>query len=157
MMNPDKYPNLSFTLDNGRRVKVNAFVWEPSYDETVEVQSGEEFRELTVERKRLRTEELFGNRSVHFIGPEYVDKYQHHPPRIPNTSVTVWLSSTPMSEEAVYSELIVIFFVDFVDGSSLESILKLGLHDLDWEKHAGDTTEKTVELWKEAWLIRTVH
>ena len=156
-MNPDKYPNLSFKLDDGRLVKVDAFVWQPSYDETINVESSEDSRELVVHRKRLMTESLFGNRNVKHIKPKYVDRHIYDPPRIQNTAMTVWLSSAPISEEAVYSELIVIFFMDYVEGSSLESMLKRELHDFNWEKYAEDTTEETVELWKEVWLEKTVH
>ncbi len=156
-MNPNQYPNLRFKLDDGRIVKVDAFVWQPSYDETIKTNSGDHLRELVIERKRLMTESLFGNRNVKHIMPKYVDRHISDPPRIQNTSMTVWLSSAPMSEEAVYSELIVIFFMDYVEGSSLESMLKRELHDFNWEKYAADTTEETIELWKEVWLEKTVH
>ena len=156
-MRPNKYPNLSFKLDDGRVVKVDAFVWEPSYDETVEINSGEDCREIAIERKRLRTDALFGNRNVFHILPQYVDLYINDPPRIPNTAMTVWLSSAPMSEEAVYSELVVIFFMDYVEGSSMEMMLRRELHNLNWEEHAEDTTEEAVRLWKEVWLDRKIH
>lgn len=100
---------------------------------------------------------LIAHRPVHHILPEYVDKFQNHPPRIPNSAITVFLSSDPLSEGALFSELVVVFFMDFVEGASMESMLKRELHDLDWEKYAEDVTEKANELWKEAWLVRTVH
>ena len=105
-MNPHKYPNFAFKLDDGRVIKVDAFVWQPTYDETIEINSGGEKRELVVERKRLMTESLFGNRKVKHIMPKYVDQHINDPPRIPNTSITVWLSSAPMSADAAYSELL---------------------------------------------------
>ena len=156
-MDSSAYPNLSFKISDGRRLKVHAFIWEPCYPETAEIGTGKDSKEVEIERKRLRTESLIGLRKTHFIGPEYVDIFQNHPPRIPNSAITVLLSSDPLSEDAFYSELVVVFFMDYVEGSSIESMLKRELHDLDWEKHAEDVTDQTNKLWKEAWLVRTVH
>ena len=156
-MNPDKFPNLCFKLDSGRRVKVNAFVWEASYSETIEVQDGEDYREVVRAGKRVTVEKLFGHRYVHFIGPEYVDKYQNHPPRIPNTSITVLLSSTPIADGAISSELLVTCFMDFVEFSSIESMLQRELHDLDWVELADDISEEAYEVWDETVLERSVH
>jgi len=156
-MKPNQYPNLSFKLDSGRTLKVDAMIWEPTYDETIKVADGDGLKELVIERKRLRADALFGNRKIKHILPRYVDKHIYDPPRIQNTAITVWFSSAPISEDAAYSELIVIFFVDYIEGSSLETMLERGLHDFDWVKHAEDTNEETVALWKEVWVEKTVH
>lgn len=158
-MNSHKYPNLSFKLDNGRRIKVDAFIWEPSYSETIEVQESEDFREVVIERKRVLAEKLIGNRKTHHIKMKYVDEYfaHDHPPRIQNTAMTSLLSSSPISEPAIYSELVVIFFMDHVERSSIESMLERELHDFDWDEYAEDIYEDTNEQWKEVWVDKTVH
>jgi len=156
-MDLSKYPDLSVELEDGRRVKVHAFIWEPCYSELKEIGSGKKRREVEIERKRIQTETLIAHRPTHYIGPEYVDIYQNDPPRIPNSSITVFLSSEPLSKDALFSELVVVFFMDYEPGFSLESILKRGLHDLDWEEHAEDVSDQINELWKEVWLVRTVH
>jgi len=156
-MDLSAYPDLSIELDDGRRLKVHTFIWEPCYSETMEVGAGADRREVEIERKRLQTEMLIAHRPVHYILPEYVDEFQNYPPRIPNSAVTVFLSSPPLSASALFSELVIVFFMDFVEGASMESMLKRELHDLDWENYAEDVTEKANQLWKEAWLVRTVH
>lgn len=156
-MNLNQYPNLKFELDNGRIIKVDALVWEPSYDETIEIKSDSDLRDLVIHRKRLKTEALFGNRNVKHILPKFVDQHISESPRIQNTAITAWLSSAPISDDAVYSELVVIFFMDHIEGASLESMLSRELHDFDWEKYAEDIHESTNELWNEVWLERTVH
>jgi hypothetical protein len=156
-MNPNKYPDLSFKLDDGRRVKVNAFVWEASYSETIEIQDGEDCRDLVRAGKRITVEKLFGHRCHHFIGPEYVDKYQNHPPRIPNTSITVLLSSTPIADGAISSELLLTCFMDHVEFSSIESMLQREVHDLDWEELAVDVSEEAYEVWDGTMFERSLH
>ena len=156
-MDLSAYPNLSFKLDDGRKIKVHVFIWEPSYPETLLVGSGKDRKEVEIERKRLQSEKIIGPRKTHVVNMEYIDKFQNHPPRIPNSAINVLLSSGPITEGALYSELVVLVFMDYVEGSSMESILEEKLHDLDWEEHAEDVSDHTNELWKEAWLVRTVH
>jgi len=156
-MNPDKYPNLKFKLNSGRWLRVDSFVWEPSYSEVIEVQDGEDCREVVRTGKRVTVEKLFGHRCHHFIGPEYVDKYQNHPPRTPNTSITVLLSSTPIYDSAIASELLVTCFMDHVECSSIESMLQRELQDLDWEELADDITEEAYRVWDETFLERSIH
>ena len=158
-MNPDKYPNLSFKLDNGRRIKVDAFIWEPSYLETIEVQDGEDIREVAKERKRVFAEKLIGNRKTHHMGFKFINQYFSHeqPPRMQNTAMTALLSSSPISAEAIYSELVIIFYMDHIEHSSIESMLERELHDFDWDEYAEDVYESTNALWKEVWLEKTVH
>jgi hypothetical protein len=157
MAKPYSYPDFSFTLDSGRRVHVHGFVWEPTSSEVITFGSGAKERKLKVERKKLQVKAVFGRHPTHFIGPHWVDKHVNSPPRIPNTEVTVWLSSKPISEDAIYSELIVVFYVDFKLKSSMEGMLDEALRDLNWEEHAEDITEAKNELWKEVWIERTVH
>ena len=156
-MTPNKYPDLGFLLNTGRRLQVNTFFWEPSYAETVELDSDGQTKSVTIERKRLQVDTVVGHRKVHVIGPDFVDKYQTASPRIPNSAVTVLLSSTPLSDDALYSELVVIFFIDHRPGCSIEGMLEGALRDLDWEMLAVDVTEAKNELWKEVWVERTVH
>lgn len=158
-VNSDKYPNLSFKLDSGRRIKVDAFLWEPSYSETIEIQSDKDIREVLIERKRMQSEKLIGKRATHLMKAKFVNQYftHDHPPRVQNTTMTALLSSSPISEEALYSELVVIFFMDYVERSSIESMLERELHDFNWEKYAEDIYEEINELWKEVWLERVVH
>jgi len=158
-MNPSKYPNLSFKLNNGRRIKVDAFIWEPSYSETIEIQDGDDIREVVIERKRVQAEKLIGNRATHHMELKFVDRYftHDHPPRMQNTAMTALLSSSPISAEALYSELVIIFYMDYVERSSIESMLERELHDFDWDEYAEDIHESTNELWKEVWVEKTVH
>lgn len=158
-MNPDKYPNLSFKLDSGRRVQVDAFIWEPSCLDTIEIQDGNDIRQVVVERKRIWAEKLIGNRKTHHMMPRYIDQYSTRGfmPRIQNTSMTALLSSSPISGEALYSELVIIFYMDHIERSSVESMLERELHDFEWDDYAEDIYESTNELWKQVWLEKTVH
>lgn len=156
-MNPDQFPNLRFKLNTGRWLRVDCFVWEASYSETIEVQDGDDCREVVRAGKRVTVEKLYGHRCHHFIGPKLVDTYQNHPPRTPNTSITVLLSSTPIGDGAVASELLVTFFMDHVEFSSLESMLQRDLQDLEWDELAEDITEEAYRVWDETMLERSIH
>lgn len=158
-MNSNKYPNLSFKLDSGRRIKVDFFIWEPSYSETIEIQDGKDIKEVVIERKSVQAEKLIGNRATHHMQLKFVNPYftQDHPPRMQNSAMTALLSSSPISAEALYSELVIIFFMDHIERSSIESMLERELHDFDWDQYAEDIYEETNELWKEVWVEKTVH
>jgi hypothetical protein len=71
--------------------------------------------------------------------------------------MTAFLSSSAMSDQALYSELVIIFFLDYVERSSIESMLERELRDFDWDEHAEDVFESTNELWKEVWVEKVVH
>jgi hypothetical protein len=148
------YPDLVVRLDNGRELRADALTWEPSYEQTIDINDGGNSRKLVIQRMRLRADELFNNRRFHYIEPQ---PFEGDPIRLPNTCVFAWLSSDPMSRKSVYSELVVMFFVEFRKNTTLEQLLWEGVHDLDWEAHAEDVDEKTVALWKQAWLTKTVH
>jgi hypothetical protein len=125
----------------------------------MEIQDGEDIREVVIERKRVLAEKLIGNRATHHIGMKYVNQYftHDHPPRIQNSAMTALLSSTPISDEALYSELVIIFFMDHIERSSIESMLERELIDFEWEEYAEDVYESTNELWKEVWVEKVVH
>lgn len=156
-MKHGRYPEIKFELESGRIVSVHGFAWEPTYDEKIELQPSEKRRDLLVTRKRLKTEILFQCDGFHLIGPEYVDRYINDPPRIPDTAIHLMLASTPMSEEAAYSELVVLFFMDYVQGISLEAMLAQQLNDLDWDAHAVDVIEESVQASTEDWGNSVVH
>ena len=46
--------------------------------------------------------------------------------------MTVMLSSEPINDVALYSELAVELYMDYEEGLSMETILERYLHDLDW-------------------------
>ena len=108
-MNPGEYPDIHFKLEDGRVVTVDSFVWEPCYNKVITVGHEGEPVEKTIARKRLTIENLAAGFKVHYLKPPLI---RQHPPRIPNTSMTAWLSSEPMSPGALYSFAIVLFFTD---------------------------------------------
>ena len=153
-MMPDQYPDIFFKLEDGRVVTVDAFVWEPSYNQVMEVECEGEVVEKTIARKRLTTENLTGGCRVHYLKPPLISQ---HPPRIPNTAMTAWLTSAPMSPGALYSFAIVLFFTDYVKETSIEAIMRRCLYDFDWEEHAEDVSEESNRVWKDVFIDRTLH
>jgi len=153
-MNPGEYPDIHFKLDDGRVVTVDSFVWEPCYNRVITVGHEGESVEKTTARKRLTIENLAAGFKVNYLKPPLINQ---HPPRIPNSAMTAWLSSAPMSPGALYSFAIVLFFADYVKETSIEAILRRCLFDFDWEAHAEDVSEESNRVWKEVFLDRTLH
>ena len=112
------------------------------------------FVEKTIARKRLTVENLTAGFKVHYRQPAMIGQ---NPPRLPNTAMTAWLTSAPMSAGALYSFAIVLFFTDYVRETSIEAIMRRCLYDFDWEEHAEDVSEESNRVWKEVLLDRTLH
>ena len=151
------YPNLSFKLGDGRRLKVHTFVWQPSYQERIEVKTGHDVKKIKIERKMSIHENIFGHCSTHLVNCQYVDMYINHPPRLPNSVICILLSSEPINDVALYSELAVELYMDYVEGLSMETILERYLHDLDWENLALDVLDQAIDSNKDIQLDRSVH
>jgi hypothetical protein len=156
-MDLSAYPNLSFKLDSGRTVRVHAFIWEASYPETLEVATAEGKKQLEIERNRFRCSDIISPTKTHIVNWELVDEFVNHPPRVPNCVINVLLSSEPMSEEALYSELAVLLFTDHFDGWSIESVLTRHLHDLDWERLAVNVRASGSSNGRNAYYERKMH
>lgn len=150
MRRGDEIPDLSFKLNDGREVHVNALIWEPTYSEKKLIRKEGEERTLLAQQKRMKAEEFFGDREVLFLKADYVDA---DPPRIANTAITAWLSSTPFHTSAIRSELVVVFFLDYSKGTSLEEMLQSSLSDVSWGAHASDANDINIGLWKDNWLL----
>jgi hypothetical protein len=150
MQRGHELPDLSFKLKNGRKVYVNALIWEPSYSEKKLIRKEGDERTLVAQQKAMKAGEFFGSREVLHLETDYADA---DPPRLPNTVITVWLSSTPFHSSAIRSELIVVFCLDYSKGASLEQMLQSSLSDLEWGAHASDANDANIGLWKDNWLI----
>jgi|GEM_PF-3408866 len=146
----NEIPDLSFKLNDEREVYVNALIWEPTYSEKKLIHKEGEAKIQVAEQKAMKAEEFFGNREILFLDADYVDA---DPPRIANTAMTAWLSSAPFHASAIRSELIVVFFLDYTKGVSLEYMLRSSLKDIVWGAHAKDANDVNIGLWKENWLV----
>ena len=60
-------------------------------------------------------------------------------PRIPKITYKAWLTNyEPVNDEKYHgSDLVIVWFSDKIVGT-VEEIIREGLKDIDWKKHAGD-------------------
>jgi len=156
-MNPGRYPNLSFKLDDGRTIKVHAFIWEPSLPETMKVVTGEGTEQIEIDRNRFKCSDVIRQTKTHVLDWDRLNKLPSGSAKFPNSTINVLLSSEPLSANALYSELAVIMFVNYIDGASMKSILERTLHDLDWDSLAEDVTAFQNELWQDVLDEKTLH
>lgn len=149
------YPNLTFKLDCGRKVKVHAFIWEPCSPELIEVHTSKGKEQVEIERNRFKCSDIIPVplSKTHVVNWELVDEFVNHPPRCPNCTINVLLSSEPISKDALYSELAVIMFMDYVEGMSIESMLEKYLHDLDWKELATDVKFQDRKIQFSNWSV----
>ena len=71
--------------------------------------------------------------------------------------IYILLSSGPKNDVALYSELAVELYMDYVEGLSMEEILERYLHDLDWGNLADDVLDQANSKWCEEWHDKLVH
>lgn len=148
------YPNIEFALANGRKVQCHALVIEPTYDEHVRLHSTGPSQWVPLNRRRTESPVLFGWRTHHHVHQE---PGQQQPGRLPNMAVRAWLSSAPIVKEAVFSDLSVLFFVEFDQSEPLASMLARGLHSIAWETHAIDVHREFLEHWEKQEPGPTTH
>jgi hypothetical protein len=154
VMEEQKYPEFVLRLDSGRKVRVDTLVWSPSYDETIRLAEHGPGKHRVIKRNVRRATEFFHHRKVFLFEPTLVGC---DPQRVENTCVIAWLSSEPMDEGALYSELVVMFFTEFQPGVTFEQLVTEGIAGLDWEALAVDVDDKSPAIWEPGWKDRTLH
>ena len=156
-MNPDGYPNLSFKLNDGRTIRVHAFIWEPSLPETMKDVTRDDIKQVEIDRNRFKCSDVIRPTKTHVLDWDRLNKLPSNSSKFPDSTINVLLSSEPLAAGALYSELAVIMFMDHIEELSMQAILEKLLHDLDWAKHAEDVTVAQNELWQDDWLEKTLH
>ena len=133
---------LQMTLACGRRLYVDLLVIETELAQldTVDIASAE--LPLLVRRRSMDVceEPWFEQGPVHYILP----------PVFPDDStqgeravVSVLLWSDPIEEGFAFSELMVVFFIEWNEGASVARLMQEALRDLDWDGLAVDRCAQT--------------
>ena len=100
-MNSDGYPNFSFRLDDGRTIKVHAFIWEPSLPETRKAVTGEDIELFEIDRNRFKCSDVIRPTKTHVLDWDRLNKLPCNSSRFPNSTINVLLSSEPLSADAL--------------------------------------------------------
>jgi len=132
---------LQFTLNCGRVITVDTFIFEKTADQLFQNYDNVESMADSIARARLRVMRLYGEPQHHLIQPD---------PSKPlaDWCVSVWLNSGPIpGSGASQSGLVVVFFTNYVTGMS--KMLGTHLDGLDWNSLAwtvGEVTDNPVKL-----------
>lgn len=145
-----RLPRVSFQIADGRQIHVHAFVFEPCYARRGTVREDGKPVESTAATQALHKGGMFGVRKIVSLSATYAEV---DPPRYPNTVITAWLWSCPLSEGAFCSEMIVEFMAEHKPNVPMEQIFAHALEDLDWEKLAEDATYEKVQWWDDNWFF----
>ena len=131
------FHGIKFDLDSGRSIYVDLFVLETEYKDVDTDNFGEGGLPLLIKRRRMdwEVDQWFDPDEVHFIIPENFSEDQSTE-QLVLVSALLW--SEPVSKEFDFSELMVVFFIEYIKEMSIEKMLREGIHDLDWERLAID-------------------
>ncbi len=150
----NNYPSIEFSLASGRTVRVHAMTLEPNFDEYVRVHQKGPSQWTPLGRQPRTITSIFGWRNHHHFHWEPSEKYEG---RMPNMTIYAWLSSDPLSPEALFSDTSVMFFVEYRPGESLKLLFERGLKTLDWETLSVDVTKEFVAGLASSHETPTVH
>ncbi len=122
---------LKITLNSGRVVTVDAFVFEQTFDQPFNNYGEVETMEESITRARLRVMRLYGEPHHHLIEPDLTGGKS-----LPDYCLTVWLSSAAIPGYRCAKSGLVVFFTDYVNGIAIDRLLSKHLAGLDWNELA---------------------
>ena len=120
-------------LNCGRYVKVEGFEFGYTYGGLLAGAPNEILNKQIFDMTTYSSN--WGSRKLLKIQPDN-DDFKN---RLKPTYYIVWLSSNePINREYHGSELVVIWFGDLPNGKPIESIIQVGIENIDWNKNAHD-------------------
>ncbi|QEH35372.1 hypothetical protein OJF2_39240 [Aquisphaera giovannonii] len=129
---------LSFTLDCGRRVTLDAFDYARTYSGLLEGLPTPAINARIIEHALSERDGTWGRRRTHLIPPAVDDSDPDHP-LLPPACLRAWLwCNDPIDPAFMGSSLVVVWFAEDCFGESIARVVLRDLRGLPWERIAED-------------------
>ena len=129
---------ISFDLNNGRNVYVDALYYDRTYSGLLEGKPTKQVNDAILEDLEHRVGRIWSDRRHHIIPPVIDDTDPEHP-QLPPVIISVMLTSfKPVKNEADSSLLVVSFFCDEITDKPLPKIIYENIRTISWDDLAED-------------------